>query len=356
MDNLRIIILAGGKGERFWPRSTRRKPKQVQKIYSQKTLIEETIIRARFITNKENIFIVCDPSFKQIICKYHPQYKNELNFIIEAIGANTAPAIALATIEIEKLFPDSMYLVMPADHYISQKSIFKKTIQKAIKIAAKKYLVTLGIIPTSPCEEYGYIKTGKDIKRDKITAKKVIHFKEKPNKSIAKKYLAQGDYFWNSGIFIWSAKVILEEFHKHAPEIIKVIKSSKAKKLSSTFKKLPQLSIDFAIMEKSKQILLLPASFHWNDIGSWESLHNLLAKDKSKNVLLSNKGTQLTQRFSKNNIIAVDKGLVALIGIEDVVLVQENDIIFLAKRDKLGEIKNYLNQLTKNPALQKYID
>ena len=355
-----VLILAGGRGERFWPRSSKQKPKQLQEIYSQKTLLAETLERAQLLTREEHIFIGCDAHFQKAILKRHPELSKQA-FIIEPQGRNTAPMIALAALELEKRFPGAIHVVMPADHYITPQVDFIKTLKKAIQTASKNFLVTLGIVPKFPNSQYGYIQAGEVIEKGKEPGtRKILSFTEKPDKATAEKYLAQGDYFWNSGIFIWSGKLILSEFQKLAPEIIAPLKAAMGnpRKFMLNFKQIPKLPIDIAIMEKSSNAAVVTADFQWDDLGSWTSLERVLKKDAKGNIFFTrqNKGTHLASLESSGNIIALDQGLVALLDVQDLVLVQEGKIIFVAQRKSLDKIKEFLEQMRKNPSLQEYLD
>ena len=375
-----VLILAGGRGERFWPRSTKQKPKQLQEIYSQKTLLAETLERARLLTTEGNIFIGCSAHFREAILRRHPEFSTEFSlgsieefsekgFIIEPEGRNTAPMIALAALELERRFPGAIHVVMPADHYITPPEDFVKTLKKAIQSARNNFLVTLGIPPRSPDSQYGYIqaaeaeeteKNSKSRKDRGTAARKILSFTEKPDRETAKKYLAQGNYFWNSGIFIWPGRLILSEFEEHAPHILNPLKDAqdKPQKLSLNFKQIPKLPIDIAIMEKSSKAAMITAKFQWDDLGSWTSLERVLKKDSKGNILFTrqDKGMRFASLESSNNIIAVDEGLAAFLGVQDIILVQEGKVIFLAQRKSLDKMKEFLEQMRKNPALQEYID
>ena len=363
-----VLILAGGKGERFWPRSSKEKPKQLQEIYSEKTLLAETLERARLLTKKERIFIGCDSHFRNLILEKHTELSKEA-FIIEAEGRNTAPMIALASLELEQRFPGAVHVIMPADHYIHPPEKFARTLEKAIQTAQKNFLVTLGIVPKSPETQYGYIQAGKALEKEAkekaFAAKNILSFTEKPDKDTAEKYLAQGNYFWNSGIFIWRGKVILGEFQKHAPEIINPLKdffrnaenSKNEGALGLSFKKLPKLPIDIAIMEKSSNAVVIPADFHWDDLGSWTSLERVLPADREGNIFFQRKEKEadFSSLESSNNILAVDDGLIALLGVKDLVIVREGEVLFVAQREALDRVKEFLEKMRKNPSLQKYV-
>ncbi|GIX43016.1 MAG: mannose-1-phosphate guanylyltransferase [Leptospiraceae bacterium] len=352
-----ILIMAGGKGERFWPKSTETKPKQLQKIYSDKTLLEETIDRAKALTSKENIYIGCNKELKKAIQK-ELKIKDK-QFIIEPFGRNTAPIVALASLILEDKYPDRIHIVLSADHFISPINEFKKTIQKAIHLAEEGYLVTCGIIPTRPEIGYGYIQKGDVINENGY---KVLKFHEKPDMSKALEYIKKG-FYWNSGIFIWKGKRILEEFEKNALEILNPIKQSykSSSKLKNAFEVIPELPIDIAIMEKAQQIAVVEASFIWDDVGSWLSLERIYLKDSDKvddkqNIILIPKKADFFAYDSYNNILSMESNkLFALLGIENMVIVETEKVFFLAKKDKLNDIKNMLKSLKENPTLHKYI-
>ena len=367
-----VLILAGGKGERFWPRTSAKQPKPLHKIYSSKTLLEETWQRASSLTSSERIFIGCDLQRKQAILKSHPKIPKS-SFIIEPQGRNTAAIIALATLELENRFPKAIHIVLPADHYITSLTAFQISVKKAIQIAQKNFLVLLGVTANHPTSQYGYIHAGKRIAD--LSAKQVLAFKEKPTLRTAKKYLQQGNYFWNSGIFIWDGQSILSEFALHAKQILEPIESalkprknstvrvfnkldSKKQRLSRAFQKIPNLPIDVAILEKSNKLAMVTARFTWNDLGSWDSLDFLkptINRDINGNLMLVRSKTKLASLESTGNIIAIDNGLVALLGIENIVAVQGKEVLFLAHRKYLPRLKEFLRQMNKNPSLQKYL-
>ncbi len=362
-----VLILAGGKGERFWPRSTTDKPKQLQCIYSDKTLLEETLTRARLLTTKERIFICCSKAFQKSILKRHPNMRRQ-SFILEPQGCNTAPIIALAALQLEERFPGSVHVILPADHYVAPPDAFCASIQAAIQAAQRRLLLTIGIRPLRPETQYGYIQAGGLL--EGLNAQKIVAFTEKPKLATAQEYLATGAYYWNSGIFVWAGDVILEEFRKHAPDILEPIETAfvprykgfwrhKAflHRLATAFTKIPKLPVDIAILEKSSRLAMVPAAFRWDDLGSWTSLERVLdAADGNANILFSRHNqTQIATLQSSSNIVAVDKGLVALLGVKDLVIVQEGDVLLIAQRDSLDSIKELVGQARQNPSLQKYI-
>ncbi|MCR9144287.1 MAG: sugar phosphate nucleotidyltransferase [bacterium] len=352
--------MAGGKGERFWPRSRISHPKQLQKVYSSLTLLEETIVRARTVTDDSRIFIGCNAELKKAILKTHKGIKSS-QFVVEPEGRNTAPIIALAALQFEKKFPGAVHVVLSADHFITPLEAFEATLRKAIETAqtGPGWLVTLGVRPNRPETGYGYIAAG-EMLPEGPGAHSIESFVEKPDEQRARDYLGRGNYYWNSGIFIWSGPKIVEEFQKHAPDVIGPLAGdgvfSSSKKLAQVFPQIPDRPVDVAIMEKSEHIAMIPAEFAWDDVGSWLSLRRIAEPDADGNLTVSTgKTAQIAAMDSKNNLVVTDKKLVALLGVEDIVLVEEKDLLFVARADKIDQIKDYIATFKSNPALQKFL-
>ena len=349
-----VLIMAGGKGERFWPRSRETCPKQLQKVYSDKTLLQETIDRARTITDLNSIYVGCNAALKKAILKTHKLPAS--NFIVEPEGRNTAPIIALAALHFEKKFPGRTHIVLSADHYIAPPEEFKKTIQMAIACADKGFLVTLGVKPTRPDIGYGYIAAGGPLWD--TGASTIKSFVEKPDLKKATSYFKKSNYYWNSGIFIWNGPVILEEFREHAAEIIGPLEKSfrSPSKLKTSFSKIPKDPVDVAILEKSRRIAMVPATFTWDDVGSWLSLERIVPADEEGNVLVrGDKKAELYAKNSRGNIVLSSKKLVSLLGVEDVIIVEEDDLLFVSSRKGVGEIKELIGEFRQNKTLQKYL-
>ncbi|MCS7204490.1 MAG: sugar phosphate nucleotidyltransferase [Leptospiraceae bacterium] len=352
-----VVIMAGGKGERFWPKSTESKPKQLQKIYSHKTLLEETLQRAYSLTEKELVFIGCNKELKKAIQK--ELGLKDKQFIVEPFGKNTAPIVALSSLILEEKYPDRVHVVLSADHYIYPLNEFKKTIQKAIELAKQNYLVTCGIIPTRPEIGYGYIQKGNSIQE---LGYYVTKFHEKPEISKALEYVKKG-FYWNSGIFIWKGKKIIEAFEQYAGEILQPIREGykSASKLQKAFESIPELPIDIAIMEKAKDVAVVESSFVWDDVGSWLSLERIYQNDKDKtddkqNILLLPKKAHHLMFDSHNNIVSVETPkFIAFLGMENVVIVETEKVLFVAKKDRLSDIKNLIKEIKQNPTLHPFI-
>ncbi|EQA44528.1 nucleotidyl transferase [Leptospira broomii serovar Hurstbridge str. 5399] len=346
-----VLIMAGGKGERFWPRSRISTPKQLQKVYSKNTLLKETLNRALSITSLDRIFIGTNPTLKKAILAQERNFP-EKNFIIEPEGKNTAPIIALASLYFREMFGDPVQVVLSADAWVSSDREFTKTIQKAIH-ETKDHLVLLGIKPNRPEVGYGYISSGKPTKH----GFEVKAFFEKPDTKTALKYIKKSNFYWNPGIFIWKTSLILEEFSSLAPRILKPLQDrfpfKKAGELGEAFRLLPSEPVDIAIMEKSSKIRMVEASFGWDDVGSWLSLERVLPGDSQGNRHI---GKDILFFKSSNNVTQTRKEFTALLGVQNLVVVEEEDVLFIASKEGIGEIKTLVAEIRKNKGLQKYTE
>lgn len=347
-----VLIMAGGKGERFWPRSRISLPKQLQKVYSNKTLLRETIDRALTITDAERIFIGTNASLKKAILSQDANFP-EKNFIIEPEGKNTAPIIALSALELRKRFGNVVQIVLSADAYIHPVKEFTKTMKAAVEEARTGKLVLLGIKPNRPETGYGYIATSKQ----KNASYEVKSFYEKPDRKKAMSYIRKSNFYWNPGIFVWELDSILREFEIHAPEILNPLRDrfpfKKFGELRAAFQLLDSQPVDIAIMEKSASICMLEASFSWDDVGSWLSMERILPGDSNGNHHL---GKSVLYYKSSGNVSVTQKELVAFLGVENMVIVEEEDVILLAQKGSLDDIKALLSDIRKNKGLQKYLE
>lgn len=342
--------MAGGKGERFWPRSRESSPKQLQKVYSDKTLLRETIDRALLITDISRIYIGTNLELRKAILKTEKNFPSQ-NFIIEPEGKNTAPIVALASLFFQKKYGNPIQVVLSADAFIHPEKEFTNVIKEGIR-CAEENLVLLGIHPNRPETGYGYILAGSPLEAGGF---KVKGFYEKPDYKTATKYIKKKNFYWNPGIFIWRTEKILSEFEKYAPYILKPLRSAfpfqTKGELASIFKRLPSEPIDIAIMEKSSSIVMVKATFNWDDVGSWLSLERVLEGDDHENYHI---GGGVYHFKSRRNISSVQKQLVFL-GVEDMIVVEEEDIIFLASKNGVKDIKQLLSEFRKNKSLQKYL-
>ena len=354
-NHVYVLILAGGKGERLWPKSRPSLPKQLQAIYSNKSLLKETLERAKLLAPLKNIYIGTNPQLAKTISKKEKGFPKS-NFILEPEGRNTAPIIALATFQFHSMDPNSKVVVLSSDAFIQPKKEFQKTIQTALE-HTEKSLVLLGIQPTRPEIGYGYIQIESSSSKSAFPVKK---FHEKPSLDMAQQYIQKPDFFWNPGIFIFSAKQMLNELKTHATDVFEplALLFSKAKgkvpfqKIAPVFKKLPSTPIDIAVMEKSKSILMCKASFGWDDVGSWTSLRRILPALPDGTVA---NGSEIFSYHSKNNIISSQKKLVALLGVEGLIVVDEGDVLFIANDQNIDQIKSMIAEIGKNKNLQRHI-
>lgn len=346
-----VMIMAGGKGERFWPRSRTNSPKQLQKVYSNKTLLRETIDRALTITTLDRIFIGTNASLKNEILKKDPKFPSN-NFIIEPEGKNTAPIIALSALHFQKKFGNPNLIVLSADAFIDPIKGFTKTIEKALT-ETEHGMVLLGVKPNRPEIGYGYIATGKSTN----VGYSVKAFYEKPDIKTALKYIKKANFYWNPGIFLFRVETILEEFKSHAPHLLNPLQSGFPFKnfgdLKQAFQVLPSEAIDTAIMEKSSRIRMVEAEFNWDDVGSWISLERILPGDTNKN---HHQGKEVFYHKASGNISSVQKELIAFLGVDDLIVVEEPDILMVTSREGVNDIKNMLSNIRKNKVLQKYLD
>ncbi|GBF50304.1 mannose-1-phosphate guanylyltransferase [Leptospira ryugenii] len=345
-----VLIMAGGKGERFWPRSRTNSPKQLQKVYSSKTLLRETIDRALTITSMDRIFIGTNANLKQEILKKDPKFPAN-NFIIEPEGKNTAPIIALSALYFQKKFGNPNLVVLSADAFIDPIKEFTNTIKQAL-YETEHGMVLLGIKPNRPEIGYGYISAGKATEAGFL----VKGFFEKPDYKTALKYIKKKNFYWNPGIFIFRVETILEEFQKHSPNILQPLASRFPFKnfgdLKTAFALLPSEAIDTAIMEKSTKIRMVEASFQWDDVGSWLSLERILPENQGNH----HQGKEVFYHKAKGNISSVQKDLIAFLGVQDLIVVEEPDVLFVASRASINDIKSMLASIRKNKVLQKYLD
>ncbi len=345
------LILAGGSGQRFWPISRDAQPKQLLKIFGNKSLLEMTVERLEGIVPKQNILILTNEQQEVAVRKLLPKMPKE-NIIAEPEKRDTAPAIALAVGWVAARDPQATMMVLPADHLINDLVEFKRVILGACQAAeSSSALVTVGIKPTWACPSYGYVERGKRVSfigMEKAPALyEVVRFREKPNPDLAEHFLAQGNFSWNAGMFFWTLPAIFSELTRHcsvlADFVAEVRKSSDfAATVKTQFAKLPKLSIDYALMEKASRVLNLEATFDWDDVGNWTSVGRYLEEDSEGN----RHNCSLTQVDSANNIVFSQTAQkVALLGVKDLIVVQAKDAILIARKSHAESIKKIVDTL-----------
>ena len=342
------VILSGGSGTRLWPLSRKQYPKQYLPLASDNTMLQETILRLNGLDNLANPIIVCNADHRFLVAEQCQQIniKNP-TILLEPVGRNTAPAIAAAALQSLQDSEDSTLLVLSADHVIQDVDAFHKAINIASQQAQSSKLATFGIVPTDANTGYGYIKSFED---NINGAYKVEEFVEKPDLKTAQSYLEQGNYLWNSGMFMFKAAVLIDELTTHSPEIIASVNNAVnnaeqdldfIRLDKQAFESSPSDSIDYALMEKSDNVVVVPLDARWNDIGAWSALHDIGNKDVNGNVI---KGDVITQDTT-NTYINAHHHIVATIGVDNLIVVDTSDATFIATQDKAQEVKSLVESL-----------
>lgn len=347
--NYYAILMAGGVGSRFWPVSTTDFPKQFHDMLgSGDTLIQKTFSRLSQIIPIENILILTNERYNSIVLEQLPMVKPE-QVLLEPAMRNTAPCILYASLKIQKENPDAVMVVAPSDHWIEDEVSFIDNLQQCFDFCIKEnILITLGIQPTFPNTGFGYIEYNKT---DKNPIRKVSQFREKPDYDTAKAFLKSGNFLWNGGIFIWSVKTITESFEKFQPQMnalfLKGMKSFNTENevgfINENYALAENVSIDYAVMEKADNVYVLPATFDWNDLGTWGSLHEKLPKDDNNNAVVN--ATVLLQNSSSNIISTSKDKLVIIDGLEDYIIVDKDNVLLIYPKSKEQEIKGIVSQL-----------
>ena len=342
------VILSGGSGTRLWPLSRKEYPKQYLPLAGDNTMLQETILRLNGLDNLADPIIICNAGHRFLVAEQCQQIgiKNS-TILLEPVGRNTAPAIAAAALQSLKDSEDSTLLVLSADHVIQDVDAFHKAINIASQQAQSGKLATFGIVPTDANTGYGYIKSSKD--NDSGTHK-VEEFVEKPDLKTAQFYLEQGNYLWNSGMFMFQALTFIEELTTHAPNIVTSVNNAVNNATQDldfirlekqAFESSPSDSIDYALMEKSNNVVVVPLDAQWNDIGAWPALYDIGTKDSQGNVI---KGDVITQDTT-NTYINADHHMVATIGVDNLIIIDTPDATFIATQDKAQEVKAIVESL-----------
>jgi len=347
--NYYAILMAGGVGSRFWPVSTAEFPKQFHDMLgSGHTLIQKTFERLAKIIPVENILILTNEKYNQIVLDQLPLVKQE-QVLLEPAMRNTAPCILYASLKIKKQNPNAVMVVAPSDHWIEDEEVFVQDLQRCFDFcSADNALMTLGIQPTFPNTGFGYIEFDKTAT---TPVKKVNQFREKPNYETAKSFLESGNFLWNGGIFIWSVQSITAAFEQFQPVMNDLFlkgwndynTNAEAAFITKNYPLAENVSIDYAILEKAQNVYVLPASFDWNDLGTWGSLHEKLDKDANNNAVVN--ATVLLQN-SSNNIVSTAKNKMVIIdGLEDFIIVDKDNVLLIYPKSKEQEIKGIVSQL-----------
>lgn len=342
------LIMAGGRGERFWPRSRKNLPKQFLSLTDDgKTMIQLTVERILPLVALEDIYIATNQDYKALVREQLPDLPEE-NILCEPVGRNTAPCIGLGAVHMAKKYGDATMLVLPSDHLIKYHTIFLNTLSDACEVAEQgDNLVTIGITPDAPETGYGYIKFLPDQMLGRAFA--VERFVEKPDLETAKEYLATEQYFWNSGMFVWKLSTILDNLEEHLPETYSGLRRigeaigtlEETAVLEKEFQAFSSESVDYGIMEKAKNIYILSGSFGWDDVGSWLAVERIRKSNEFGNVISGNAVTVDT----KNTIIQGGEKLIATVGLDNLIVVDTEDALLICEKEHAGDIKKVLENL-----------
>lgn len=357
------VIMAGGSGTRFWPKSTQKLPKQFLSLFGKGTMIQNTAQRIEPLIPQEQVLVVTNEKYVDIVKEQLPKVPHA-NIVGEPVAKNTAPCVAIAAEMLYKNDPEAVMVVLPADHQIQDPEKFNTYLKAAIKKAESGHsLVTIGINPGRPETGYGYIHANNTIQEDFNS--KPVHpvrgFKEKPDKETAQKFLEAGEYYWNSGMFIWKAKTILDEFESHLPEMYEQVKSAGKNlygedheaAINQFYRSCESVSIDYGIMEHATNVFVVPGEFGWNDVGSWTAVYELGEKNASGNVI---KAKNVTSSKAEKNLIYSNSGkMISVVGLDGVAVVETEDAILVCKLDKAQNVKEIVQQLKDREEFQKYL-
>ena len=345
------ILMAGGVGSRFWPVSTSDFPKQFHDMLGTgDTLIQKTFQRLARLIPKENIYILTNERYNDLVLEQLPEVAQK-QVVLEPAMRNTAPCILYASLKIQKENPDALMIVAPSDHWIEDEQTFSKNVQEAFNFCAENdALMTLGIQPTFPNTGFGYIEFDKD---SKDVIKPVNQFREKPDYDTAKSFIEQGNFLWNAGIFMWSAKSVIKAFKNNQPKLYQLFESGISTYntelendfIKENYSKAENISVDYAIMEKSQNVFVIGAEFDWNDLGTWGSLYDKLDKDNQDNAILNAKSLV---EDAKGNMIRTKPGKTIVVdGLNDYIIVDNDDTLLIYPKAKEQDIKQMLKRLNE---------
>ena len=359
---LHAMIMAGGGGTRFWPRSRAARPKQFLTFSGDRTLLQATLDRIEAQVPRERTWVITGGAHREQAIGQLPEI-NASRIVGEPMGRDTAACIGLGAALIAKDDPDAVMIVMPADHAIEPVQEFRRAVHAAEQLteAHPHSLITFGIPPTYPAVGYGYIHRGASVdQRQQITAYKVSEFKEKPKFEVAEKYVASGEYYWNSGIFVWKVATILHELKMNRPKLMEGVAriadawgTPKQDEVFQTeYAKAEKISIDFAVMEHAREVLVVQAPYQWDDVGSWLALERRNAQDADGNTV---QAKHLGIKTSKCVIVSDSEHLIATIGVSDLLIVQDGNATLIADRKEEATVKEIVEALKKMPGGEKYL-
>jgi mannose-1-phosphate guanylyltransferase len=346
------VIMAGGIGSRFWPHSRRRRPKQFLPVRGRFSLLEDTVGRLRGLVDADKILVVAGPEFSHLIREHLPSLPAE-NLVVEPCARGTAACLGLAAAAIEARDPQGVMAVFPADHVIGPRAEFHRCVRTAFVTAeTERCLVTFGIRPTAPSTGFGYIEVGAVQRQQRPRVYWATRFVEKPDADTAAEYLRSGKYLWNSGMFVWRVDVLRQALDRYEPAIVRALDAMAAaggrgrKQARSKFADLRSVSIDVAVMEKADRVAVVDAHFDWNDVGSWAAMAELWPSDTAGNVA---RGPVL-HVDCRETVVSSDGKLVAMVGVEDLIVVESSDAILICPKSRAEEVRRIVDALAARGA------
>lgn len=349
------VIMAGGTGSRLWPMSRALHPKQFLRLTSEYSMLQETALRVGGVTQQNNI-VICNEDHRFLAAEQLREIDRLGNIILEPVGKNTAPAIALAAFQLSQTDPEALMLVLAADHVIQDRLAFEKSVLVAQLAAEKGKMVTFGIVPTHAETGYGYIRRGGKVDE----GFEVEQFVEKPSKELALQYVDAGDYYWNSGMFMFKASRYLEELKLHRPDIYSVCEQAMktttgdldfTRISEDIFNECPSDSIDYAVMEKTQDAVVIPLDAQWSDVGAWSALWDISEKDSAGNVL---KGDVIVHN-STNSYFNAEQKMIAAVGVDNLVVIETKDAVLVANKDQVQDVKEIVEHLKSNGRTEHHI-
>ncbi len=357
------VIMAGGSGTRFWPKSTKALPKQFLQLFGDGTMIQNTARRIEQLIPQERVLVVTNDDYTEIVKEQLPKVPEE-NIVGEPLAKNTAPCVAIAAELLYKKDPEAVMVVLPADHHITDPDEFNEILKAAIEKAEQgEQLVTIGIQPSRPETGFGYIHA-EARQSESLNARpvhKVKAFKEKPDLATAKQFVESGDYYWNSGMFIWRADSVLKEFGRQLPEMYASVKQASdelytelhSAAINEFYHACESVSIDYGVMEGAQEVFVVPGDFGWNDVGSWTAVHELEEKDRNGNAL---NAIHVTTSGATNNLVfSNSEKMIALVGVDGLAVVETEDAILVCDLKSAQGVKEIVEQLKGGDDLKKFL-
>ncbi|MCU0606257.1 MAG: sugar phosphate nucleotidyltransferase [Candidatus Edwardsbacteria bacterium] len=356
MKNVHAVVLAGGRGERFWPQSREKRPKQLLALTGGKSMLEETIARVEPLAPSANQWIVTGRGLVAAIKRLGVA---SAHLVGEPMGRNTAPAIALAAAEIARVDPDGVMIVLPSDHAIKDVPAFRETLRAAVGLARQDYLVTIGIPPDRPETGYGYVERGDILPSSDIPCFAVKSFREKPDRATAERFVKSGYFYWNAGIFVWRAATILRQIERLMPELARGLDdwqrrgglAAGPKPFAEFYRGVAKVSIDYGVMEKAERVAVIRGDFGWDDLGSWEAIERFHPTDEAGNVAIG----EAVAVDSSGTITVCDRGMIAALGVRDLIVVRSGDAVLVCPRSRAQDVRAVLERLRQQRRLKKYL-